>query len=88
MGDTAALKRRFGRELAFWGGACDSQCILPFGSLDEVRAETRRRIADLAPGGGYVFAPIHNLQDDVSGVKALVLYHTALEYGRYPIRTD
>jgi uroporphyrinogen decarboxylase len=88
MDDTAALKRRFGRELTFWGGACDSQRILPFGSLDEVRAETRRRIADLAPGGGYVFAPIHNLQDDVSGVKALVLYRTALEYGRYPIKGD
>ena len=88
MDDTAALKRRFGRELTFWGGTCDSQRILPFGSLDEVRAETRRRIADLAPGGGYVFAPIHNLQDDVSGVKALVLYRTALEYGRYPIKGD
>jgi uroporphyrinogen decarboxylase len=88
MGDTAALKRRFGRELTFWGGACDSQRILPFGTLDEVRAETRRRIADLAPSGGYVFAPIHNLQDDVSGEKALVLYRTALEHGRYPIRTD
>jgi uroporphyrinogen decarboxylase len=88
MDDTAALKRRFGRELTFWGGACDSQRILPFGSLEEVRAETRRRIADLAPGGGYVFAPIHNLQDDVSGVKALVVYRTALEYGRYPIKGD
>jgi uroporphyrinogen decarboxylase len=86
MDDTVALKRRFGRELTFWGGACDSQRILPFGSLDEVRAETRRRIADLAPGGGYVFAPIHNLQDDVSGEKALVLYRIALENGCYPIR--
>jgi uroporphyrinogen decarboxylase len=88
MGDTAALKRRFGRELTFWGAACDSQRILPFGTLNEIRAETRRRIADLAPGGGYVFAPVHNLQDDVSGEKALVLYRTALENGRYPIRTD
>jgi len=85
MDDTAALKRRFGRELTFWGGACDSQRILPFGTLQEIRAETRRRIADLAPGGGYVFAPIHNLQDDVSGEKALMLYRTALEQGRYPI---
>ena len=88
MDDTAALKRRFGRELTFWGGACDSQHILPFGTLQEIRAETRRRIADLAPGGGYVFAPIHNLQDDVSGEKALMLYRTALEQGRYPIGAD
>jgi len=86
MDDTAALKRRFGRDLAFWGGACDSQRVLPFGTLQEVQAETRRRIGDLAPGGGYVFAPIHNLQDDVSGVKVLVLYRTALECGRYPVK--
>jgi uroporphyrinogen decarboxylase len=86
MEDTAKLKRRFGRELTFWGSACDSQRVLPSGSLDEVRAETRRRIADLAPGGGYVFAPIHNLQDDVPGEKTLALYRTALEHGRYPIR--
>jgi len=86
MDDTTELKRRFGRDLTFWGGACDSQRVLPFGTLEEARAETRRRIADLAPDGGFVFAPIHNFQDDVSGEKVLALYRTALEYGRYPMR--
>jgi uroporphyrinogen decarboxylase len=86
MGDTAELKRRFGRQLVFWGGACDSQSVLPFGTADEVRAETQRRIADLAPGGGFVFAPVHNLQDDVSPDKILALYRTALECGGYPIK--
>jgi len=86
MGDTAELKRRFGRQLVFWGGACDSQSVLPFGTADEVRAEVRRRIADLAPGGGFVFAPVHNLQDDVSPDKILTLYRTALECGCYPIK--
>ena len=86
MDDTAELKRRFGRDLTFWGGACDSQRVLPFGTLEEARAETRRRIADLAPGGGFVFAPIHNFQDDVSGEKVMALYRTAREYGRYPMR--
>ncbi|KPJ50229.1 MAG: hypothetical protein AMJ38_02080 [Dehalococcoidia bacterium DG_22] len=85
MGDTAELKRRYGQHLTFWGGACDSQRVLPFGTLAEVQEETRRRIADLAPGGGFVFAPIHNIQDDVSGEKTLALYRTALEQGRYPI---
>jgi uroporphyrinogen decarboxylase len=85
MGDTAELKRRYGKHLTFWGGTCDSQRVLPFGTLAEVRAETRRRIADLAPGGGFVFAPIHNIQPDVSGEKTLALYRTALEHGRYPI---
>jgi uroporphyrinogen decarboxylase len=85
MGDTAGLKRRYGQHLTFWGGACNSQRVLPFGTLTEIREETRRRIADLAPGGGFVFAPVHNIQDDVSGEKTLALYRTALEQGRYPI---
>jgi len=85
MGDTAELKRRYGQNLAFWGGVCDSQRVLPFGTLAELKEETRRRISDLAPGGGFVFAPIHNIQDDVPGEKTLALYRTALEQGRYPI---
>ena len=85
MGDTAELKRRYGQHLTFWGGTCDSQRVLPFGTLAEVREETRRRIADLAPGGGFVFAPIHNIQDDISSEKTLALYRTALEHGGYPI---
>jgi uroporphyrinogen decarboxylase len=86
MGDTGELKRRYGQHLTFWGGACDSQQVLPFGTLTEVQEETRQRIADLAPGGGFVFAPIHNIQDDISGEKTLALYRTALEHGCYPIR--
>ena len=85
MGNTAELKRRYGKNLAFWGGVCDSQQVLPFGTLAEIQEETRRRISDLAPGGGFVFAPIHNIQDDVPGEKTLALYRTALEHGRYPI---
>jgi len=86
MGDTAELKHRYGQHLTFWGGTCDSQRVLPFGTLADVQEETRRRIADLAPGGGFVFAPIHNIQDDVSGEKLLALYRAAVEQGRYPIR--
>jgi len=85
MGNTAELKRRYGKNLAFWGGVCDSQRVLPFGTLAEIQEETRQRISDLAPGGGFVFAPIHNIQDDVPGEKTLALYRTALEHGRYPI---
>ena len=65
MGDTARLKREFGRDLVFWGGSCDSQHTLPHGTPAQVREEVKRRIGDLAPGGGYVFAPVHNVQADV-----------------------
>jgi uroporphyrinogen decarboxylase len=63
--DTAELKREFGRDVVFWGGGVDTQRVLGGGTPDEVRDEARRRIDDLAPGGGFVFATVHNIQPDV-----------------------
>ncbi len=81
--DTAGLKRDFGADLVFWGGACDSQRTLPFGTPDEVRAEVRKRIDDLAPGGGFVFANIHNIQDGVPPENIVAMFDTCSEYGVY-----
>jgi uroporphyrinogen decarboxylase len=83
MEDTAKLKRTFGKDLTFWGGICDVQHILPFGSPEQVRAETRRRLDDLMPGGGFVAAPIHNIQDGVPPENILAMYETIHEYGVY-----
>jgi uroporphyrinogen decarboxylase len=63
--DTVELKKEFGSELSFWGGGVDTQRILPTGSASEVKDEVKRRIDDLAPGGGFVFAVVHNVQPDV-----------------------
>jgi uroporphyrinogen decarboxylase len=83
MDDTASLKREFGGDLTFWGGACENQKILPFGTPDEVREETKRRIDDLAPGGGFVFSPVHNIQDGVPPENILAMFEVAHEYGVY-----
>jgi uroporphyrinogen decarboxylase len=83
--DTAALKRTYGKRLSFWGGGCDTQSILPLGSPAGVRAEVRRRIRDLAPGGGFVFNPVHNIQPGVPLANVVALFQAALEYGRYPL---
>lgn len=45
----------------------------------------KKLVGMMLEGGGFVFAPIHNIQDDVPGEKTLALYRTALEHGRYPI---
>lgn len=58
------LKREFGKDLVFWG-AIDTQHVLPYGSTDEVRTEVRKRIDALSKDGGYVLAPVHNIQPDV-----------------------
>jgi uroporphyrinogen decarboxylase len=80
MDDTAALKAEFGHRICFWGGV-DTQRILPLGSPDDVRAEVQRRIRDLAPGGGFVLAPVHNIQEDVPPENILVMTDAAMEFG-------
>lgn len=83
MGDTRKFKREWGNDLTVWGGSCDTQRVLPFGSPQEVREETRRRIEDLAPGGGFVFAPIHVIQGEVPPENIMAWWETLQEYGVY-----
>jgi uroporphyrinogen decarboxylase len=79
--DTRRLKREFGRDLTFWG-AIDNQRVLPRGTPEEVRQEVKRRIEDLAEGGGYVLCAAHNLQQDVPPENIVAMYEAALSYGR------
>ncbi len=81
--DTALLKKRFGKKLSFWGGGCDTQHVLARGTPEEVRAEVRRRIQDLAPGGGFVFNPVHNIQPLVPPANIVALFDEARSYGVY-----
>jgi uroporphyrinogen decarboxylase len=81
--DSAELKREFGREISFWGGAVDAQNVLQTGGVQAVKDDARRRIDDLAPGGGFVFAPIHNIQHNVPPENVVAMWQTLHEYGGY-----
>jgi uroporphyrinogen decarboxylase len=82
--DPARLKREFGKNLSFWGGV-DTQGVLPFGGVEDVEAEVRLRLSQLAPGGGYVFASCHNIEADVPGANVEAMFRCAREWGRYPL---
>ncbi len=60
--EPAGLKQKYGSRLVFWGGGVDTQKTLPFGTPHQVREEVLRRCEIFAPGGGFVFNSIHNLQ--------------------------
>ena len=79
------LKERFGDRLTFWGGGVETQSTLPFGTPEEVRAEVAERIGIFAPGGGFVFNPVHNIQPNTPPENIIAAYETALECGKYPI---
>lgn len=79
--DTRRLKKTYGRDITFWGGGIDTQKTLPFGTPEEVADEVKRRIDDLAPGGGFVFAAVHNIQADVPPRNIVAAFETAMTYG-------
>jgi len=81
--EPAGLKRDFGRDLVFWGGGVDTQGILPSGTPQEVKDDVRRNIEALAPGGGYVFNTIHNIQADVPPENLIAMWQALQEYGVY-----
>lgn len=82
--ETHRLKAEFGDRLTFWG-AIDTQHVLPHGSQEEVQEEVKRRVSDLGPGGGYVVAPVHNVQGDVPAENVVAMYQSARQFGHYPL---
>jgi uroporphyrinogen decarboxylase len=81
--DIGELKKEFGKDLAFWGGGIDTQSFLPTASIPEIEDNIKKTIDILAPGGGFVFAPTHNLQPDITPEKIDAIYKTVLKYGGY-----
>jgi uroporphyrinogen decarboxylase len=82
MDDTSRLKREFGDRLVFWGGL-DVQHILPFGTPSQMKDEVRRRLDDLAPGGGYIICPRGPIRPEVPPQNICAIYEACDKYGHY-----
>ncbi len=70
------IKEEFGNHISFWGGGCDTQKILPFGTIDDIKNDVRHRVEQLSPNGGFIFCPIHNIQADVKPENIIAMYDT------------
>jgi len=81
--DPRRLKAEFGDRLTFWGGAIDTQHVLPIASPEEVRQHVRRNVEAFKPGGGYVFNNVHNIQVGVPPENIVALFDAAYEHGFY-----
>ena len=82
--DPARLKASFGHDVTFWGGGCDTRAVLNHGTPAQVRDDVHRRIDLLAPGGGFVFNPIHNILPDVPPENIEAMFSAVAEYGVGP----
>jgi uroporphyrinogen decarboxylase len=67
------LVREFGRDIAFWGGGCDTQHALNAADPEIVRADVRRRLDEFGPDAFWVCTQVHNIQYDVAPENILAL---------------
>jgi uroporphyrinogen decarboxylase len=81
--DSANLKTEFGKDITFWGGGCDTQRVLNQGTANEIEDEVKRRINDFAPGGGFVFTQVHNIQPDVPPANVMAMIEAFDKYRGY-----
>jgi len=79
--DVTRLKKEFGKELTFWGAGIDTQ-RLPFMGLQEIEEHIKKVIDVFAPGGGFVFSTIHNIQPETPPDKIIKIFETVKTYGR------
>jgi len=78
--DPRKLKAEFGDQITFWGGGCDTQQVLPNATPDEIKQHVTERAEIFAPGGGFVFNQIHNIQADIPPENIVAMYDAALAF--------
>ena len=85
--DIYELKQKYGDRLALFGNIDLGYTRIPgTGRPEDVRAEVRQRIKDLAPGGGYGVSSGAGVTRYVSMENFNAMREATFEYGRYPIR--
>ncbi|MBC5649314.1 uroporphyrinogen decarboxylase family protein [Christensenella tenuis] len=80
--DPVMLKQQWGDRFVFWGGGVDTQKTLPFGTPEEVYEEVSQRLGIFAPGGGFVFNTIHNVQGPTDAENLEAMFAAIADYNK------
>jgi uroporphyrinogen decarboxylase len=80
--DPQELKDKYGQRICFFGGI-DQQSLLPSGDISRIRTEIKERIGILGKNRGYLLAPAHILQTDVTTNTIEEMIKAAMEFGKY-----
>jgi len=74
------LKQEFGRDITFWGGGCDTRQVLNCATPAEVKSHVLERLEIFAPGGGFVFNPVHNILPEVPPENIVAMFEAVREF--------
>jgi uroporphyrinogen decarboxylase len=76
------MKNNFGHLFSFWG-AIDQQDLLPNGTDEELEADIAEKISILGKNGGYMVAPAHIIQNDVTPERVMRFIELCKKHGTY-----
>lgn len=74
------LKKKYGDRIVFYGGGVDTQHVLPTGTPQEVYDQVIERCKLFSPGGGFVFATIHNVVANVPAENLVAMYQAINDF--------
>jgi hypothetical protein len=80
--DPVRLKEKYGNQVVFWGGGIDTQHVLSFGTIHDVRNQVLRQCEILSKNGGFVFTTVHNIQANVPVENVISMIQALREFNR------
>jgi len=82
--DIVEVKRQYGKHLCLIGNI-DLGGALVRGTPEDVEAEVRQHIRDLAPGGGYMVGSSNSITSYVPLENYRAIIAATMKWGKYPI---
>ena len=73
--DPRVLKKKYGRDIVFWGGGVDTQRVLPFGKPSDVEKQVKELCDIFSKDGGFVFNTVHNIQANVPLENVIAMFN-------------
>lgn len=80
--DPKKLKKEFGKDITFWGAGIDTREVLNKARPERVKRRVKKNLEVLTPGGGYVFAAIHNILPEVPPENVVAMFEAYEEFYR------
>ncbi len=78
--DPVLLKKKYGKDLVFWGGGIDTQVTLPYTTPEKIREEVLRLCDIFFKDGGFVFNTVHNVQANVPVENMVAMINALKEF--------
>ena len=75
------LKEAYGKDIAFWGGGCDSNVCMS-ASPRQVAEHVEKNVRVFYEGSGFIFQHVHNILANVPPQNILTMFETVQSFGK------